>query len=365
MGFFSGKQRIIKYSKKNYNAFHTCSILRNFLQQYFHPYQFYISTKNPFIKETSSLLFDVKKEKSDYKIEPKFDPAIKLVSEIIGKEPDLRFKIYHSEFNDKNLCIYSPTTFVPTHFSLRIRDEMEDQGLFTLTDPFLLDNNQKSKIIEYPFGFNLERLLFDFIEETCFINSESFRPTIEWLRAENQQRLKEIENIILCWNNLTEKNQKIILETFYDHYYFNRYKVNLGFEVLDRHYCASDNLKIDDSDNTNKAVKLIQSSKFRHSLLKRIRPAAIATGGLNVNTFCPGIHFLTKLGFDVDIGYSVSVRDSKSIFPANGFIPYWMIVHLYEACNALEIETGPLFMPDVMHEALDRNRHLTHQHRWE
>jgi hypothetical protein len=85
-------------------------------------------------------------------------------------------------------------------------------------------------------------------------------------------------------------------------------------------------------------------------------------GALRINNFCPGIDFLDSLGFNVYVdrlGVDVAMRHAPfyqgrnhskvdTLYPFNGFIPYWMVIYLKESCDAFGIKTSGLNLPQEM-----------------
>jgi hypothetical protein len=353
--------------------------LGRFLKKYFHPYQFFMSTNHP-LKSFSSLLFDVESTENNYnqsghyvkyKVSPNFDPAIKLLSKITNNDNlDVGFKIY--TIGNKPLYIFSPGTFLPTHFSLRIRDAIEDQQIKTLTNIEDLKLDRKATIIKNPFEFVLDVNQISTLNvlDSCMLHCR------ELLEEDKRQRLAEIKNIINFWNNISETEHENMLNMFY-HDYYQLYiegpwhKNTMQFNVHDKNWNLAPLNGVADVNNhlhaTNTAAQLIKFSQSRHSSVHGYHVSFTSGGALRINNFCPGIPFFKALGYRIDHDYSgvdVAMRhkhlydhtkplDSDDhridvLYPFNGFIPYWMVIYLKESCDAFGIKTSELIIPREM-----------------
>jgi len=355
--------------------------LDGLLNKYSHPYQFFISTTNS-LKGFSTLLFDVTLIENDYnhsvhyfkyKVSPTFDPVIKLLNQITNDDNlDIGFKVY--SMGEEPLYIFSPGTFLPAHFSLRIRDAIEDQKIKTVTninDLKDLNLDQKERIQKNPFEFVLDTNQISTLKVL-----DSYKANCKKLLEEDKRkRLTEIKNIINCWNKLSEAEQKNMLDMFYHDYYqlyIDRpfHTNTMTFNVHDKNWdlASLNSVPVNDPLNaTNAAAQLIKFSEYRHSSVNGYRVSYTCGGALRINNDCPGIDFLRCLNYDTfhDIrGVDVAMRHSyrydhtKSVdshdhridvlYPHNGFIPYWMIIYLKESCDTFGIKTSELIMPNEM-----------------
>jgi len=358
--------------------------LKSFLKKYFHSYLFFIvipPEAPSLLKKFSTLLFDVTQiEKNssqlsnflEYKVVAHFDPAIDLLNQITKKSDlDTGFKFYR--IGKKPLYIFSPGDFLPTHFSLRTRDAIEEHQIRTLTNLSDLSNNKTALIIKKPFDFNLA---LDQIS-TLDISGHEKAECIELCKKNAIEKEINIQKVIDCWNHLSEQEQENILNTFYDHYYqlyiedptnpstntIRFYIHDKNWDLSDARFYASQRAINNPASHINTAVQLISASEYRHSSVNGYYPHATSGGALAINTYCPGIYFLKSIDYlkTSDIGFSADVamrharfnpdktqKYSDMLYPYNGFIPYWSIIYLKEACDALGIKTSNLALPEKM-----------------
>ena len=311
------------------------SVLSSFISEYFHQYRFIVAGRLN-IRKFSSKLFDATPvHDKDYKVinvevTAKFDPTITLLSGIdqLGKNP-MGFSI--SPTSDNWLSVISPTGWIPTHFALRFRDALEEQGHRTITDIADLQNKKRAKTVKDPFSFKL--------------NFESIQNTAE------QDEVNRIKAIIDGWSQLSSEKQKELIDEFYHAYYRSYCDSVMRFNVHDPKWNAYNGLN-ELSDPYNKASQFMALSHYRHSLVSPVFPGNISGGGFNMNHYCPGVKFLRGLGRKVDQN-DVNVRNARSCIPYNGFIPYWMMIYLKETFDTLSLSTSPLEMPWEMSQVLD------------
>jgi len=332
------------------------------------------------LKDFSTVLFDVTAMEnsfnhfgnhSKYKVSPTFDPAIKLLSQITNNDNlDIGFKFY--SIGEESLYVFSPTPFLPLHFSLRIRDSIEEQNIKTATiinDFKQLNLGQKAKIVTFPFKFVLDTDQISILK----LSNSDISDCINLLEEDKRQRTTEIKNIINCWNRFSEAEQVNMLNTFY-HDYYRLYidgpchRNTITFNVHDKDWNLADlDCMPDVNNHVNTAAQLIKFSKYRHSSVKGYYISGTAGGALSINNYCPGIAFLDSLEYPIDrdyIGSNVAMRHSQTLdhtkpvdshdrcvdllYAFNGFIPYWMVIYLKEACDAFGIKTSELTIPNEM-----------------
>lgn len=338
LNFFSkrySKQLLLTCRHTTYTTTH----LEGFIKRYFNPYTFIIPKDSPTLNDFSSILFRVNKtHQTDrslyYSVIPHFDPGISFIQDIISKTSlDISFRVFPYE-ND--FYVFSSSLYLPTHFSLRIRDEFENQGIRTFTT------------------------MNDAILNKTTLTEDPFEPKLNTSNNFSQ--------ILTCWAQLSKNEQKNIMNKFRHKYYDIFFEDNLSkgsthntpeFEVHDVSWnldTARDHCFYDNKINANNAViKLIEFSKTRHSSVKGYRGSATTCGALWINTDCPGIDYLNKYYHDLHLSatYDRAMRHTRSdgydlLYGYNGYIPYWMKIYLYESLIACGIDVKNLHLPNEM-----------------